>query len=122
MKATIQYHDKVWYVVSEYAIFSEPKIRRLGWKVTSGERLGALNPDEHNGNELYRHDTGSYTVLSRNGYTGFDRISVRVAPDAQADFVEEEVFDCPKVRKNVETRYHDGRWQKYSKREGWIAA
>lgn len=120
-KQTIRYRDRTWFIVSEYSISSEPKIRRLWWKITHGERVCALNPDEHDGNNLHRHDTGSYTVLSRNGYTGYDRISVRCMPNAEADIVEEEDFECPKTRKGIDTRYQYGRWEKYSKRDGWIS-
>lgn len=33
-----------------------------------------------------------------------------------------EPVACPKVRKGVETRYHFGRWEKFLKADGWIAA
>ena len=38
--------------------------------------------------------------------------------------VTEEPFPCPKVRKDMETRWNSSkeRWEKYSKVKGWIAA
>lgn len=35
--------------------------------------------------------------------------------------VEREPLPCPKVRKGIETRYRDGRWQKLLKK-GWVTA
>ena len=29
-------------------------------------------------------------------------------------------YPCPKVRNGIETRYRDGRWQKYLRRLGWV--
>ena len=40
----------------------------------------------------------------------------------QAIKIEEETIPPPKVRKGVELRWKDGRWQKYLKREGWVNA
>jgi hypothetical protein len=36
--------------------------------------------------------------------------------------IETEPIAAPKVRKGIETRYRDGRWQKYLKSEGWVTA
>lgn len=44
---------------------------------------------------------------------------VRTEGDA---VIEERSVPPPKVRKSIETRWGDGRWEKYSKTKGWIPA
>lgn len=48
--------------------------------------------------------------------------TVWIDPKAQATTVEEILIDCPKVRKGIETRFRNERWEKYSKVKGWIMA
>ena|SRR3990167_693438 len=67
-------------------------------------------------------------------YQGGGTYSVRIAPytyrtcalaeygNTRALAIETEPIPAPKVRKGLEVRYRDGRWQKYLKSEGWIAA
>ncbi len=44
--------------------------------------------------------------------------TVHLSGDSKADRFEKEPYPCPKVRSNIQTRYHDGRWQKHL-RNGW---
>lgn len=37
----------------------------------------------------------------------------------QATRIESRPVDPPKVRRNVEIRYNAGRWETYSKKDGW---
>ena len=42
--------------------------------------------------------------------------------NAQAEFVEETPVPLPKIRKGIETRWYQGRWQKYIASKGWVSA
>ena len=53
---------------------------------------------------------------------GMTRFEYRLGGDKQASHVEEAEIPAPKVRKGIETRWNRERWEKYSKREGWIPA
>lgn len=35
---------------------------------------------------------------------------------------EEEPIPVPKVRRGIETRYRNGKWEKYLKAQGWVSA
>jgi hypothetical protein len=120
MDNKLRYIDRIWYVMAKYSLQSTPAFRVMFWKVSHGERLGALSPEKHDGADLHRSDSGRYVVAGPRDDLIYGKIVVCVDPQAQADLIEEIEFPCPKTR--LETRYRDGAWQKYSKREGWISA
>ena len=47
--------------------------------------------------------------------------SADVAVRSECDRTESEPLPCPKVRKGIETRYRNGRWEKRLK-TGWVPA
>lgn len=41
---------------------------------------------------------------------------------SKPDFMETEDIPKPRVRRGVEVQYRNGRWEKYLKTKGWVAA
>lgn len=50
------------------------------------------------------------------------RREFRIDPHVPPIGAEEVAVPCPKVRFGLETRWHEGRWQKYLKTQGWVPA
>ena len=66
---------------------------------------------------------GEYAVMT--GRAMYSRARIIALPElGQTKCIKQEVIPipCPKVRKGVETRWNNGRWQKYLKSEGWVTA
>ena len=108
-----------YYVESSYPEYSEPIMRTLRWKVTGARpangNYGPAPQLEDNIGAEVTHSPGRGFLLYRNGaYTLLEteeNASVSTAP-----------IPCPKVRAGIATRYYSGRWQKCSKRDGWVSA
>lgn len=68
--------------------------------------------------------SGDFSVkVGGPGLGGYWRgLRLRDGPQTQPIRTDIVPYPCPKVRKGMETRYRDGRWQKYLKTEGWVAA
>ena len=49
---------------------------------------------------------------------------VRLKDDGRTQAVKQETEDipCPKVRAGIETRFRNGRWEKWLKAKGWVPA
>lgn len=79
--------------------------------------------------EVWEHEIGGEMFSSSfmGEYTmrvcGFNR-TFRLAHGGETRTIlfEKTPIPCPKVRAGVETRYHNGRWQKYLKSSGWTSA
>ena len=131
--------DGILYVVGEFNETREPMIRRFYWPVlrtsgwipcwfdpdssgeycrTCGQRkispLHTLTPETLN---LGGRD-GVYGGLLSNGA----RYTVEIDPRGKAVKIEEIPIPAPKVRAGIETRYHNGEWQKCLKATGWVSA
>lgn len=52
----------------------------------------------------------------------FGRIEIYLPGNAKAAIVERIPVPEPKVRKDTRLKWSDSGWQKYSKRDGWVAA
>jgi len=119
MQGVLREREGALYVVYETTKDSEPQRVRMWWLVqqTRGNQYSANRPEAGdkataNGDS---HSWGCYREGC--GSTG----SVSFPGNQQAAFVETEDVPQPKVRKGIEIRWYQGRWQKYTKREGWIS-
>lgn len=122
MPTLIKRDDGFLYVRDSYGYQDEPIERVMDWP--TGLRACNVREDLV-GAELKRHWDGVYYTLSIRQPTGAPfRISLPQDGDTQAAFVEERPIAPPKVRKGTELRWNGPycRWDKYSKREGWIPA
>lgn len=109
--------EGVLYVGYETTLDYEPVRLRYYWRVVSttgnpwhGSRPAAGDRCRYNGHEVWS------TSREEGGSTG----SVRQKEGA-ADYIEREPVPAPKVRRGVELRWREGRWQKLLKK-GWVAA
>lgn len=125
-KATLYERDGLLYVRAEFADYGKPEKVIHYWPVrgTDGRQLRV---DQYNrqyvGEELAwaQIGAGNYYVKNR---PAMSPVNVRLLNDGQtqAAWTETEPIPEPKQRgKKCETRYKDGRWQRYKQREGWVS-
>ena len=62
----------------------------------------------------------SYYRITRAG-ARYDQSLTLYTVGENNRFIVEDV-PCPKVRPGIETRWSDGKWQKYLKSKGWVTA
>lgn len=113
------------YIRSEYTQGSQPVRTIMYWPVSHANAvIGEVFPLP-----ARRADSGLYNVRREPdlnkadcGYDAHFSVYLPEGGNTKAEIVENVDYPCPRVRKGIETRYHNGSWQKYSKREGWIAA
>ena len=109
-----------WYIVTIDVMSDKPIMQTTWWRVQEIRRGGyvLLRDAAKNGVDV-SSDTGSglwSTVL--------DGVVVEAwfPGSSYPTHVEESAVPCPKVRGGIETRWHRGEWQKYSKAKGWVRA
>ena len=117
---SLVYEDGQLAIKHECAVFSEPKIVTLWW---------GFGPVAKYAVECYLDKPirelggGCYEVKYLGiAYGGGTTLRLPDGGQTKPFKVIESDYPCPKVRKGIETRYHDGVWQKYLRSEGWIAA
>jgi hypothetical protein len=90
---------------------------------------------------IERENPGDRAVLDLTGCHGSmhgGRVSFRMGTSSTAAWAQERPLPdggktvaiasmvtpipCPKVRAGIQTRYRNGRWEKYLKSAGWVAA
>jgi hypothetical protein len=96
--------------------WSEPTTTYQYWPVETTYGTSIAKPSEGDA-VTYIAGRGVWTAYdpSNNRATGTLRVS------EGKGFVEKVSNPCPKVRGNVETRYHNGVWEKLLKK-GWVPA
>src|ERR1017187_846501 len=64
---------------------------------------------------------GKYAVITGRPMYGRARI-IALPQLGQTKCTSQEIIPipCPKVRKGIETRWRNSRWEKYLKSEGWV--
>lgn len=117
-----------WRIVSQFSQFNEPKMVTNTYTVF-GMRpgRGGYGPagEPKDGLEARyirdsRHEFDGRTAVRWSVYCGNGSYLDIVAAETAEQTVDD--LPCPKVRKGIETRYRYGKWEKYSKREGWVTA
>lgn len=106
-----------------YNEYSAPKTRVLYWPVNreaSRKRAIEVFPEIESGKELHGRD-GGYSF-----YRGYGNYSptIRLENGSRTEAIKVETLDipAPKVRKGIEIRFSNGRWEKYLKSSGWTIA
>lgn len=101
-------------------LFNEPKATRHVWEIAHYHVSGASwrGADEAIGKQATISD-GRITCYLGNG----SRLDGTLANGGATEAVAVETVDIPppKVRNGTGIRYRSGRWEKYSKKDGWIA-
>jgi hypothetical protein len=73
--------------------------------------------------ELEYSRDGEYAVMT--GRAMYSQARIIALPDrGRTQCIKQEIIPipCPKVRKGIETRWRNSRWEKYLKSEGWVIA
>ena len=106
------------YFVSEWNEYHCPNRHILKWKA---EGPGFRVPDEQLGQWFHTRGCGGIDLVSVP-CGPFGSIDLYISKTAYAEISERVPIPPPKVRKGIEVRYHNSRWEKCTKREGWIPA
>lgn len=122
MKGTIEYRDGWMCVKTVDTNFNEPVQVTQYWPICRAsaydiqlcDLTGCEAEFDHNGNVYYKMGHSTSAIWSRNQCLYDGSKTVCIATDSAP-------LPCPKVRKGVETRYRNGRWEKCL-RTGWTAA
>ena len=72
------------------------------------------------GTEAYDERNGVFAARVAGG--GWRRFQLQDGGQTKAIDIMREPIPCPHVRRGIETRYRAGRWEKYLKTQGWVAA
>lgn len=109
---------KLW-VLYETSRYSEPKIDFLWWEIvqTKASPYGFERPAE--GDKVRYNGIGTDEWVACHPETL--RVTGTVWTRNKADKTETVSAPSPKVRAGIETRWHDGRWEKLLKK-GWVPA
>jgi hypothetical protein len=109
VRSPMIYSDKPEEIVNYYPT----NIRSKDLEYNYGKTLPA---------DLSYSGTGVYAIVDGSYYPSPLRIALPQL--GQTKCIKQEVIPipCPKVRKGIETRWRNSRWEKYLKSEGWVTA
>lgn len=111
-------HEGMLCVVEESPMHDKPVLVRSYWPL--GRSAGEFFRDYEVGPGHEVREDRPYEEYSFR-HTCYD-VVLRIPPGSSQAKTEREPIPQPKVRKGVEVRYYNGRWEKYTKKEGWQAA
>lgn len=113
------------YVTSTWPNSNRPEITKSWYPVSNGRgaRLKARDIDhEHFGKPVERDINGLHSIrLEAFGHRSWLNVPLLNGGATVPDHYEVTPVPCPKVRKNIKTRWQSGRWEKYLKTQGWLA-
>jgi hypothetical protein len=105
------------YLVLEEPMDNEPILRRYWW-------LMNVRPEQVKDGGLALHTGCGYMYVERNpaAFCSSSFISVPFDGKAQAAGIDREPIPAPKTRRGEAVRYRSGRWEKWTKRRGWVSS
>ena len=115
---TIEYKDRCLYLVSQFSELDKPLLHKQYWNFGPYDAESAARYSS--GQEIRALGDGRYSV--QVAPFNWRTLALPEGGRTIVDHVDITTIECPKVRKGIETRYWNGRWQKYLKSEGWISA
>ena len=102
-----------WCVRSPYNMYNEPKMSICHWPI--GRTSQRINLAYYEGNKVIaRHKYSGFYALKIAPYQHIDLYLVDGGKTQSIETVTEDI-PCPKVRKGIETRWENGRWEKLLK-------
>lgn len=111
---------KGWLTIREVENDLLEPVRRITyWPVSQGSEAWLRDMDYLNKEATY-DGNGCYQI--RIAPYVYRPCNLAEYGQTRSLAVETEPIPAPKVRKGIETRYRDGRWQKYLRSEGWVNA
>ena len=117
MRGFLERRGGKWYVTVSDTMLCEPVRYFTPWEITATcPAPGNYNPAPQlsEGAEVEYLRNGRFQLYANGAYTWID--------STEKGERRTEPIPEPKVRKGVQTRYRNGGWQKYHKRDGWIRA
>lgn len=122
MNETLKARDGHLYVVSEDCYSDEPVLvsRWYPLGTEDGERVKSRDREHMlEGSITEGVVSGVYTWRAANGISTIPMRLLNMGATVP-DFTDEEPIPAPKCR--VETRWMNGRWEKYLASRGWVVA
>jgi hypothetical protein len=117
----VQLPDRSFGFEHRFNVHNKPECNRMVWPLINCRRTG------YSWFEIT--DAVGKPAESRDGqvraYMGGGNYFEGTLPQGgstQAVVNETTEVLRPKVRRGIETRWHNGRWEKYLKAQGWVAA
>jgi len=105
-------------VIDEDSLSSEPKMLVLYWPtgIRAADFQASYGSDMMGRQVRSGRFGGSYIIDGT-------RLQVNLTDGGQTRPIHSKKvpIPAPKVRKGVEVRYYDGRWEKYLKTKGWVS-
>ena len=118
-KPKIVKHKEVWCIQAPYPAFDRPELIIHHWPIGRADRR--IEISSYEGAEVTK---GNCSFVYSLRIAPYEYVRIYLKDQGQTvsiDTVIEEI-PCPKVRKGIETRWHNGQWEKYTKNKGWVSA
>ena len=114
---TLAKWDGKWCVRAEYLCHDRPEKFIHYWPIGRVQAGGFDLFKE--GAELSEH-SGSYSLR----VAPYEYVNLYLVDGGKTKSVHTAVepVPCPRIRKGIETQWNNGRWEKYLKANGWVAA
>ena len=117
IQGILRQQGKEWVVEYRTTVYSAPVWQITTWRVTGIRREAHYGPAPDMVDGLTVD-----SIRDRDAWQAYAHGNYLVLETEHNGTRREEPYPCPKVRRGVEMRYHDGVWQKYLKTQGWVSA
>lgn len=114
----LAWRDGFLCAVDSYSLSDEPILVTHYWPLT---RCSEADAAQYVGREAY-YSGEPFFEYSLAGWQGYDRPRWRLADAGATNALAVEKTPIPRPKTRCETRYHNGRWEKYLKAQGFVAA
>lgn len=116
MTGTVRKAGDGWTIEHSYTAQETPERITVTWRVLASARSGAVAfaPELRDELEIRFVTDDRWEAYASGGYL--------MLTTEHEGAVSRTPVPCPRVRAGVETRYRHGRWEKLTKRAGWVAA
>lgn len=115
MIGTLRRIDRDWYIEHRYPLMDRPILVGVRWKILESRTTGPLAPELVDGLSV------TYKGPNTPTWEAYKDGAYRVLTAQQSgEQLEAQPVPPPTVRKGTELRWYLGRWETYSKRDGWI--
>lgn len=120
MQGTIVERNGKLYVMTTTAAWSIPENQSCFWPVAewTGNPYNGRRPEP---GDIATYQRSCWTTTDPTGFPSTGSVRCSGNGNTPAEFVEREPIPAPKTRKDIDVRYHEGRWQKLLK-AGWTNA
>ena len=116
MTGTLTHTATAHYVEHRYPLMDRPLSVGVRWLIVGSRRTGPFAPSlTDEGVELTYAERDTWKAYQQGDY-------LIVETQKMGEPLQEQEVPRPKVRKGIDLRYYLGKWEKYSKREGWVRA